>query len=301
MGSQCQVCVFANTGTPLRELQALACLGVERVALLEKSWSRFIPTSELSHLNETGRGRWVEVSEDLFALVASMKTAWIATDGAFDPSIYEALMSLGYTLDVAALPWRGAYSPSGSSAPGLAEVRLDEDAQSVWLPQHVRLDPGGIGKGLAADIVSRELLSTGVSGVLVDIGGDLSLRGSIPGKDRWHIDIEPRNHASIRVELPVTSPDSHRGVATSGLKTRQWGEHLFHIVDPSSGLPAVSNVAEVTIFASSAWIAEAYTKATILAHDPLDFLRSRDDLEGILFLQDGTTLWTKTPQHMAVM
>ena len=291
--------MYSDTTASANDLQELALLGVERIRILERTWSRFIPTSELSRLNAHSSGQWITVSNDLLELVSAMKAGFDMTDGAFDPTVYDSLINLGYTRDIDSLQWLGSYSPTGEPAPGLEGLDIDVSRQAIRLPSGVHLDPGGIGKGLAADIVGQELLDTGISGALVDIGGDLSLSGTIPGRDQWHIDVSPRTHQARSLSLPASS-DSHLVVATSGLKTRQWGEYLFHVVDPRSGLSATSDASEVTVIAEGAWVAEVCTKATLLARDPAAFLQSIPCVGGLIFWQDGSTYQSITEPNVVV-
>ena len=69
---------------------------------------------------------------------------------------------------------------------GATDIDVDPDDRIVTLPAGARFDPGGIGKGLAADLVADELRSFGAAGVCVNVGGDLRVAGAAPGAgDAW--------------------------------------------------------------------------------------------------------------------
>ena len=77
--------------------------------------------------------------------------------------------------------------------PGCGDVELDDLVRAVRLPPGVALDLGGIGKGAAADEVSAQLLDAGlpgVTGVLVNLGGDLRARGDAPPPHGWVVDVD---------------------------------------------------------------------------------------------------------------
>src|SRR5262249_29243399 len=141
----------------------LADRAVARLADLHARWTRFDDRSELSLLNAAG-GRPCIVSPDTAALVATMRRGWEATDGRFDPTVGPALEALGY-----ATSWPDVAVPSRladpAPAPGCHGIVVDERVGLVQLPADVRLDPGGIGKGLAADLVAAELMAAGSDGV----------------------------------------------------------------------------------------------------------------------------------------
>jgi thiamine biosynthesis lipoprotein len=69
---------------------------------------------------------------------------------------------------------------STRSSVGCAAITIDRQASEVTLPSDVGFDPGGIGKGLAADIVARELMDADAWGVMVSLGGDLAVKGLPP-------------------------------------------------------------------------------------------------------------------------
>lgn len=82
---------------------------------------------------------------------------------------------------------------------GMDEIVVDRHAGTVAVPSGVVLDAGGIGKGLAADLLVAHLLGLGVRGCIVSIGGDLSLGGDGPDPDGWTISVE--QPAEMHTEL----------------------------------------------------------------------------------------------------
>jgi thiamine biosynthesis lipoprotein len=129
------------------------------------------------------------------------------------------------------------------------------------------LDPGGLGKGLAADLISTELVDGGAAGALVEIGGDLAVRGTAPGPGGWSIAVaDPYGDTSaLRVEL-LTG-----GVATSSSRIRTWlagGRRLHHLLDPSTLQPTEGDVVACTVIAGTAAWGEASTKVAFV--DGLD-------------------------------
>jgi thiamine biosynthesis lipoprotein len=134
----------------------------------------------------------------------------------------------------------------------------------VTLPAGVRFDSGGIGKGLAADLVAQRLVDVGAMGALVNLGGDLRAIGAPPVSDGWVVGVadpvDP-NMELFRIGLRAGA------VATTSSLKRRWmttsGE-THHLIDPATGQPAVSDVVGVTVVAQEAWWAEAVTKALFI-------------------------------------
>ena len=259
---------------------------------LERRWSRFLPESEVSRLNRRP-GRPVVVSPDTFTLVARSVDAWHATAGRFDPTVLAAMLAAGYDRDFAAVA--GAAEPPRSSppAPGCGGIRLDPAVHAVWLPAGVGFDPGGIGKGLAADLVTREILDAGAAGVLVNVGGDLRVRGTPPAGDEWIVAVE--DPAGSDRELARFGLASG-AVATSSRLRRQWragAVDLHHLIDPTTGSAAQTDVATVTVVATDAWWAEALATALCVSPAPAA-LGARHDASVLVVRADGTR--TATPE-----
>ncbi len=289
MGTRCHVLVNA----PAPQAQQLVDLAQNRVELLEQCWSRFRSTSELSTLNERAGTGAVAVSDDLHTLVSHMQRAWAETDGLFDPTVLTAMRAWGYDDDFATVAARTAVTAAvaATSAPGMAQVRITDDA--VSLPAGVGLDPGAIGKGLAADLIATDLLAAGATGVLVNLGGDIALGGepiADPDTDAsWHITIDDeRSPDTVLETIALPAPLAHAGIATSTTLTRRWAQgRRHHVIDPRTGAMGADDLVQVTVVAAQAWWAEAAATAALLM--PSDTARAwltERGLSGILLTAD---------------
>lgn len=255
-----------------------------RVEELESRWSRFRPDSEVSRLNRAG-GRPLAVSSDTARLVALALSAWRATAGRFDPTVLGAVVDAGYdrSFERLADPTRG--DPSGL-ARGAGAVAVDERQGTVALPAGVGLDPGGMGKGLAADMVVAELVAAGASGACVNLGGDLRAEGAAPGGGPWVVDVEHPD-AGPRPAIARLAFDAG-AVATSSCLRRTWrraGHERHHLIDPATGLPGTGPVVAATVLTGDAWRAEALATAAALT-DPAGALRLLDAARAVGLLVD---------------
>jgi FAD:protein FMN transferase len=235
-----------------------------RIAELESRWSRFRPDSEVNALR-AARGRPVAVSSDTFRLLRTACTAWRRTDGLFDPTVADAMIANGYDRSFSELSEDTPASSAARPAPSASGVVFDDVERTIALPPGVGIDPGGIGKGLAADIVATELIGLGARAALVDIGGDIRCVGDGPYDGRWVISVAhpSQDHAALHLAL------TDAGVATSSCLRRRWGagRAMHHIVDPATGRPAQTEIAAATVIAPEAWWAEALATAVIVAGD----------------------------------
>jgi len=257
-----------RVGDPQPEHAAL-----EQRAFIEgfaSRFSRFLPGSELSALNGDTRPA-VAAGPLLRALVRAGVWAAGHSGGLVDPTLVSEIEAAGYAqsrvgAEPASLEEALAGAPVRRSAQPDARTRwrqiaVDDRAGVVRRPPGVRIDSGGFGKGLVADLVAFQL--AGYSRYVVDCGGDLAI-GGIESLVR-PFEVEVR-HPLTR-ETVARTVVSSGGVATSGLDVRVWRTpdgYAHHLLDPSTGLPAWTGLIGVTALGASALEAETLAKTALL-------------------------------------
>lgn len=273
MGSDAEVIVVSASGTLEAPCvsEALAQQAVTRIAALEALWSRFLPTSEVCRLNARA-GCPVEVSPDTITLVTLAIEAWRLTGGSFDPTVLPALVDAGYDESMELVRQRSERSMARSRASHPARRRtvelvactdIEVSGCAITLPSSTTFDAGGIGKGLAADLVLDELMRSGASGACINLGGDLRVAGVSPTGDAWTLSIE---HPLSPQPLALVGL-AGGAVASSTTLLRRWetdGESRHHLIDPQTGLPSDSDVEFASVIAAEAWEAEVLAKAVLL-------------------------------------
>ena len=295
MASELQIVTIGDDVSPARGGPAVL---VELLDHLEACWSRFIADSDVSRLN-LADGHPVRVDPSTITLVATMVEAWQATGHRFDPTTLPALLAAGYRASIDD-PRRITILPTGvlrfddspADRPTLDDVEFDVDAGTIRLPVGLTIDPGGIGKGLAADLAVALALRSGADGALVSIGGDIAAAGDV-GASGWPVVIA---HPDPEREPVGTIAVTGGGVATSSTRSRRWyhdGVEQHHLIDPWTGATSTTDLASVTVVARSGWLAEAHATAAILAGSDgvVDHL-DRHELTGVAVTLDGDVLCT---------
>jgi FAD:protein FMN transferase len=259
-----------------------------RIDAIEAALSRFRPGSELNALNADPRSA-VPVSGLLRETVAAARWAAERSGGLVDATLLGELERHGYHASwdprcradvdeaLAAAPPR---RPAGPAAWRVTDrLRIDEHGRVARRPG-VRLDPGGLAKGMAADLAAAAL--PGGVRYAVSCGGDVAVGGG----DTWEVAVRSArgDHEVHRLRLRAG------GVATSGIAARIWrlpgGGFAHHVLDPATGRPAWTGLVAVSAVAESALEAEVLAKAALLS-GPLGargLLRRRG---GVLQHDDG--------------
>ena len=258
---------------------------VDELERLEQCWSRFRPDSELARVNATA-GAWTEVSNPMLLALTCAADLVTATRGRFDPTILDALERAGYDRTFELVTDHDD-EIDAQRAPGFAHVELDPVASRVRLPPGTRVDLGGIGKGLAADLIARGLVDRGTRNALVGLGGDLRARGE-PPENGWTIPVEdPLAGAGVAFEQRLRSG----AIVTSTTRVRTWrrnGRRYHHLIDPTTGDSARRGVAAVVARATDAWWAEGIAKAIVVAGPEAGAELARaNHVHAWLFLDDG--------------
>ena len=284
MGTAAHVVVVTDDGHA-----AMLDRAVARLEELERRWSRFLPDSEISRCN-TADGAPVTVSADTRLLVARGIAGWEATAGRFDPTVLPALVAAGYDAPFDVVRTRAAapaVRTAHRAAPGCTDLVVDDRAGTVTLPRGVELDPGGIGKGLAADLVAAETMAAGARGVCVNLGGDLRLAGDGPEGAGWIVELEH----PLSDEHLATVHLAKGAIASTWRTRRAWGDpdgRRHHVIDPDEGAPAWTGLAGVVVLTGAGWWAEVLATAAFLSgHDARSLLEAHD-AAGLLVADDGT-------------
>ncbi|GAB3781670.1 FAD:protein FMN transferase [Nocardioides ungokensis] len=255
---------------------------------LDRQASRFREDSQISWLHRRNGGLFL-LSDGLAEAVRVALAAARWTGGLVDPTVGDALISLGYDRDFAAIDAAGP-EPAGPPAPvpGWQSVWLD--GPMLRLPAGVRLDLGATAKALGSDRAVRAAMAATArrGGVLVSLGGDLAVDGE-PPIDGWPILVadEPDPGASARTQSVRLLGGA---VATSSITCRQWrraGRVVHHIVDPRTGLPADGPWRTVSAAGATCADANAAATAAIVAGHQAEEWLARARVPARLVSRDG--------------
>jgi len=266
---------------------------VSRAKLRLLGWhdrfSRFEPDSELSRLNRDPRPL-VAVGELMARMAEAVVHAATDTGGLVDATLVGELETAGYRSDQqTSVPLERTFAlapPRRPAGPNperrWATITVDRAARTVRRPPGVRLDSGGIVKGMLADVLGEVLARH--EAYAIDCAGDLRL-GGVGGVPRI-----------VRVASPFGDETLHEfeltegGVATSGIGRRSWigpyGSPAHHLLDPATGRPAFTGIVQATALARTALEAEVAAKAAVLSgpDDAPRWLRHG----GVAVLEDGS-------------
>lgn len=239
------------------------------------SLSTFDSTSIISRINQNDTN---VVADSLFTLVFNTaQQVSMQTNGAFDITVAPLVNAWGFGFD----PTRTrsqATLDSLKACVGYQKISLTDGKVTKQKPC-VQLDASAIAKGLGCDVVAQYLESQGVEHYLIDIGGELRLKGNNDKGEKWRIGIQQPAEDSLLVSNDVAAILSLTdvGVATSG-NYRQFyyqdGKKISHTIDPRTAAPCSHNLLSTTVVAPTTMLADAYATAFMVLGD-------RDSIEAV--------------------
>jgi FAD:protein FMN transferase len=284
MGSRIEAFLDRDSMRGKKELEKLPAWFEE----WEQVLSRFRPGSELSRLNRSP-DKEIRVSKALWDVLELAVWAENQSEGLVSPAILPSLIANGYSQSFELIHNR-LPGKNGCALPvngKLAEMILNPCGKTVFLPQGLELDLGGVAKGWAACEAMKRLESYGSA--MVNAGGDISISQQMESGDPWQIGIidpfQPSTHLGV-IQI------KRGGVATSGRDYRRWvmdGIWMHHLIDPRSGLPAATDVLCATLIAPSVMAAEMAAKIVLIlgSQAGMDWLAENPRCAGLMVGEKG--------------
>ncbi|PRQ03952.1 FAD:protein FMN transferase [Enhygromyxa salina] len=250
---------------PLERLQAQIDAELQAV---NAEMSTYLPDSELSRFNAASAREPFHASAHLLEVVGVAKQINHASGGAFDVTVGPLVDAWGFGPDpgtrtelsdvqIAALRERV----------GDTKLELDPTAQTLRKTvDGLHVDLSAIAKGHGADRVAAQVEAAGYSDYMIEVGGEVRVRGSNPAGEPWRVGIErPTADAAGSRAVQAILPVRDVAVATSGDYRNYWerdGVRYSHTIDPRTGRPITHRLASVTVVhPESAALADGWATA----------------------------------------
>lgn len=262
--------------------------------------STYIPTSELSRLNQTQSHNWQPISENLFFMLSLSKKINTQSMGAFDVTVGPLVNLWGFGPDkpLGNNPTDAAIAEALEKI-GSDKYELDAQKQAVQKASALYIDLSAIAKGYGSDLIAELLQKKGIENFMVEIGGEIRVAGVNERGESWKIGVEKPSMLQTGAIQAVAITDS--GLATSGDYRNYYevdGQRFSHTINPATGKPITHTLASVTVVAPTC--AEADAMATALnVLGPIEGynLAQKLDLAAYFIIRDGDQFTIKyTPQ-----
>lgn len=148
---------------------------------------------------------------------------------------------------------------------GYKKISL-ENGKIVKTDPRIQINTSAIAKGYSCDVIAKVLDSYGVLNYMVEIGGEISMKGKNDQGEYWRIGIDKPldDSTAMHRDLQIILSIKDKSVATSGNYRNYYikdGKKYAHTIDPQTGYPSEQNILGATVIADNCMTADAYATA----------------------------------------
>jgi len=295
MATRCRVS-FAANATLAKTFSAAV---LQWVADFEATYSRFLPESLISRINDSAGLHWVEIDPETQRIFALCDEAHFLTQGTFDPTALPLIRLWNWKATPPAIP----DDEQIAAAMQLVGWRKVQRAPGkIFLPSPgMSIDLGGIGKEYAVDRIAHLATQHGITSALVDFGQDVFALGlPTDGRPAWHIGLEdPKQPGKCWAGLAVRN----QAVASSGDYLRRFevnGKRYGHILDVRTGWPVANGCLAVSVIAPTCTLAGLYSTAAFVLgpEEGIKMLEATPNVNGCITLETKRTHTRRFYEHV---
>lgn len=255
--------------------------------VVNKSMSTYQTNSDISKLN---RNETTEVDEHFIHVFEASKEVYIETKGVFDPTIGAIVNAWDFGPEGKIVNLDSLKIDSLMLSVGLNKVKRRDN--KILKPDATFIDFNAIAKGYGVDVIGEYLESKGINNYLVEIGGEIRVKGQNAEKNSlWKVGVEnPNFDGKQSILKAITLRDE--AMATSGtyrkFKIDNDGNRYAHIIDTSSGYPSKTNLLSISVIAENCMIADGYATAfkAMGLEKVKTFLKSHPELKVFLIFEN---------------
>ncbi|WP_342648205.1 FAD:protein FMN transferase [Mucilaginibacter sp. CSA2-8R] len=267
---------------------------------LDLSVSLYEPSSLINRFNQSAGG--LTVDEHFRVLVARSMQIYQDTQGLVDPTVKPLVDAWGFGVVKPSQDPTDAQIKALLQKVGMKHLSLNGNRLLKDRPG-LQLDLNGIAQGYSVDLLAGLLESNHINNYLIELGGELRVKGSKPGGEPFAIGIE-----GVNEDAPDSGPirkiiePSNGAITTSGNYRKHHeagGKQISHIINPLTGYPVQNELISVTVYAQDALTADGYDNGFMAMglSKALSFLSGRKDIGAYMVYRDknGAIRDTVTP------
>ena len=240
----------------------------------------------------------ISVDEKVIDMLTFAKEAYYLTDGNTNIAM-GSVLSLWHKART-----HGESHPESAALPDMEKLKeaalhtdiekliIDKENSSIsLLDENMSLDAGAIAKGYAVEMIAKGLEADGISGYLLNVGGNVRAIGLRPDGTKWTVGIEnPDAKGADDAYLALVAAESE-AVVTSGSYQRYYyvdGKAYHHIIDPETLMPG-ENFRSVSVICQNSALGDALSTALFCLsyEEGAALVESRENLEVMWVLPDG--------------
>ncbi len=276
----------------------------ETLADIDVKLSNYREDSEISKLNREKTTQWLPVSKEIAELLAVAKVVSANSNGCLDLTIKPLFDLWGFSKHEMKVPEQDDIDKALTHV-GMDKIELDQ-GQSRLLKKdpEVGIDLSSIAQGYSVGAVANLLEAKGIQNYMVEIGGEMKVKGRKANGDEWRIAIEKPTPFSREVQKIIAiNQVNGEAVTTSGTYRNFFEENgkvYSHIINPKTGKPVDHNLLSVTVLHDDPTWADAWDTALLCMGEDEGYQAAEFNHLRVLFIyHDGKELKERISSELA--
>ena len=267
---------------------------IDEIVRIEQLISDWIPTSQVSQINQNAGIQPVKVDREVIDLTKRAIYFSELSNGAFDISFAAMDKIWRFDGEIDQIPSKEMIKKAIEKI-NYKNIIIDENKSTIFLKEKgMKIGFGSIGKGYAAQKTSKEMLKRGIRAGIINASGDLTTWGTLPDKKPWRIGINnPYNNdqladiLNIKNGASTTSGDYEKFILIEGVR-------YSHIINPKTGFPS-TGLTSVTVIGPNAEICNGFsTSLMVLGKDKgLHLINQQNNYAALLITNQGKIIKSK--------
>ena len=262
MGTTYSITIVVPANKSIAELSPLQSRIDQELIKINQLMSTYIPDSELSLFNQLPAGQWYVVSTETMKVIEYSLYLSALSKGKFDVTVSPLISLWGF----------GAKGQTGfPSDDEILQAKqrvdwqslvIDKDNLRIKKEKPLSVNLSAIAKGYGVDHIAQLLEEQGIHDYLVEIGGEIRVKGKNKAQQLWRIGVESPSYYQSGVQEIIQL--DNKSVATSGDYRNFFerdGVRYSHTIDPETGEPVIHNIASITVLADNAMKADGMATA----------------------------------------
>lgn len=286
-GTTYTISYWADPAIPSGKVQVAARETLERI---DRELSNYRDDSAIERFNRNQTTQPQTVPASLVKMVRVAGAVSAASQGCYDLTIRPLFKLWGFD-DEFRVP-RPPEIEAAMATVGMDRIEVLGDTRLRKHQPAVEVDVSSIAQGYTTGQIAEALESLGIRNYLVEVGGELLVRGSKPGDTPWRVAVERPLAGERKIQKVITiEPGGPLSVVTSGTYRHFYdraGRRYSHIIDARTGAPVQHGLLSVTVLHPDPTLADAWSTALLClgTEDALE-VAEQHDLAALLIAEDG--------------
>lgn len=270
------------------------------LAELDAQMSNYREDSEISRINRQERTNWLPVSQEIAKLLVIAHTVYERSDGCYDLTVKPLFDLWGFSRHENKVPTQEEID---ALLPHVGMSLLEVDAVNNRIRKKdpkLKIDLSSIAQGYSVGVVAHRLEALGVKNYLVEIGGEMMVKGHKANGDDWRVAVQTPTPLTREIQK-IIDVREQQGIAIMTAGTYQNffeenGQTYSHILNPKTGRPVAHHLRSVTVMHEDPTWADAWDTALLCMGEEAAARISEAEKLKVLLIYDADN---KLTEHMS--